>query len=175
MGRFSGDELERAFRDYWKTGAVNEDWDGFADHFTEDALYMEHVLGTMHGREEIRRWIKPIMEEYCELYTAYEWHIVDEARDRIIVYMQNRRDHPSGTGTIDFPGITIVGYAGGGLFDYEEDYWAVPAGRTAVREYAVACEKYDPDHKQKRTRSSWGNGPSWTQGAPTWFDRPGAR
>jgi hypothetical protein len=31
------------------------------------------------------------------------------------VYMQNRRDHPSGTGTIDFPGITILGYAGDGL------------------------------------------------------------
>ena len=111
MGKFSKAELEKAFQSYWRTGAVNEDWDGFANNFTQDALYIEHVLGTMHGREKIRSWIKPIMEEYCELYTAYEWHTIDEEAGRAIVYMQNRRDHPSGVGTIDFPGITILLYA----------------------------------------------------------------
>ena len=104
MGKFSKAELESAFQKYWRTGAVNEDWDGFANNFTQDAHYIEHVLGTMHGREKIRSWIKPIMEEYCELYTAYEWHTIDEEAGRAIVYMQNRRDHPSGVGTIDFPG-----------------------------------------------------------------------
>ena len=34
---------------------------------------------------------------------------------RAVVYMQNRRDHPSGRGVIDFPGITILQYAGDGL------------------------------------------------------------
>jgi len=33
-----------------------KDWDGFADLFTEGAEYVEHVLGNMHGREEIRTW-----------------------------------------------------------------------------------------------------------------------
>ena len=45
MGRFSRDELEQAFQKYWRTGAVEEDWDGFAEMFTEDATYVEHVLG----------------------------------------------------------------------------------------------------------------------------------
>lgn len=174
MGKFSGEELERAFRNYWQTGAVNEDWDGFADNFTEDVCYVEHVLGTMRGREAIRPWIKKIMEEYCELYTAYEWHTVDEENGRVIVYMQNRRDHPSGTGTIDFPGITILGYAGDDLFNYEEDYWSVPGGQATIKEYLAACEQHDPEHKQSRTRLHWGNGPSWTQGARSWYERPGA-
>ena len=171
MGKFSREEIERAFQKYWSTGAVGEDWDGFADMFTEDARYVEHVLGKMNGREEIRSWIKKIMEEFGEIYTAYEWHTIDEERDQAIVYMQNRRDHPSGTGTIDFPGVTILHYAGGGLFDREEDYWAVPAGRATVEEYSKACEKHDRDHKSKRTRLDWGNGPAWAQGAKSYFDR----
>lgn len=171
MGRFGRQELEQAFRQYWETGAVGEDWDGFANRFTEDALYVEHVLGQLRGREAIRAWIKPIMAEYGELYTAYEWHVVDEEGSRVLVYMQNRRDHPSGSGTIDFPGITILGYAGGGLFDYEEDFWAVPAARKALREYAEACEECDPDHPEKRTRHHWGQGPPWTRGARSWHQR----
>jgi hypothetical protein len=170
MSRFSRAELEQAFQHYWQTGAVGEDWHGFANIFTEDALYVEHVLGTLRGREAIRRWIVPIMEEYCELYTAYEWHCVDEEGGRIIVYMQNRRDHPSGSGTIDFPGITILGYAGDGLFGFEEDYWAVPASRLAFKQYQEALESH-PEHKQLGTRLDWGNGPSWTRGAASYAER----
>src|SRR5690348_8581107 len=96
MASHSRDELEAAFIRYWRTGAVGEDWDAWADLFTEDARYVEHVLGSMHGREAIRAWIKPIMAQYGEVYTAYEWHVVDPASGRICVYMQNRRDHPSG-------------------------------------------------------------------------------
>ena len=107
MARFNRDEVEEAFRHYWRTGAVGEDWPGWSDLFTEDAVYHERVLGSMKGRESIRRWILPIMDQYCELYTAYEWHMVDETR-RVVVYMQNRRDHPSGKGVIDFPAITIL-------------------------------------------------------------------
>jgi hypothetical protein len=171
MGKFGREELERAFRHYWRTGAVGEDWDGFAECFIQDALYVEHVLGTRHGREEIRAWLKPVMEEYCELYTAYEWHVLDEERDRIVVCMQNRRDHPAGEGTIDFPGVTILHYAGDGLFDFEEDYWSVPGARKAMAAYRQACEASDPEHPQKRTRQNWGDGPAWTRGARSWFER----
>ncbi len=174
MGKFSRDEIEEAFRLYWAAGAVGEDWNAFAERFTEDALYVEHVLGTMRGREAIRAWIVPIMEKYCELYTAYEWHVIDEERDRAVVYMQNRRDHPSGHGTIDFPGITILHYAGDGLFDYEEDYWAVPAATRSEKEYRAACEEFDAEHRQRRTRLHWGDGPAWTRGAASYFERASA-
>jgi len=174
MGTFTRDALERAFQNYWRTGAVGEDWDAWADLFTPDATYVEHVLGNLKGREAIRAWIKPIMAQYRELYTVYEWHMVDEASGRVVVYMQNRRDHPSGTGTIDFPGITILQYAGDNQWSREEDFWAVQKGYATVEEYAAACKKFDPDHQQKGTRLHWGNGPAWTKGAGSYAERAGA-
>ncbi len=171
MPQFSADELETAFRRYWRTGAVGEEWDAWADLFTEDAHYVEHVLGSMRGREAIRAWIKPIMAQYGEVYTAYEWHMVDPASGRICVYMQNRRDHPSGQGVLDFPGVTILQYAGNQQFSYEEDFWAVPGAQKATEEYEAARKTLDRDHRKKMTRADWGKGPEWTRGGPTYAAR----
>jgi ketosteroid isomerase-like protein len=156
-------EVEAAFQHYWRTGAVGEDWEVWADLFTDDALYVEHVLGTMHGREEIKRWIVAIMNEYSEMYTAYEWHIIEG--DRVVMYMQNRRDNPEPGGPpIDFPGISVLEYAGDGKWRLEEDYWSVPGANRAQKEYAKAVAQFDPDHAKKRTRLNWPtSGPSWTR------------
>jgi hypothetical protein len=129
------------------------------------------VLGNLSGREAIRNWIKPIMAQYGEIYTVYEWHSVDPQSGRAIVYMQNRRDHPSGSGTIDFPGVTILDYAGGGKWKREEDFWAVPRATQAFEEYAAACKKHDPEHRAKMTRRDWGQGPAWTRGAISYAQR----
>jgi hypothetical protein len=171
MTSWDRDEMEEAFRAYWRAGAVGEDWDAWADRFTEDAVYVEHVLGNLNGREAIRGWIKPIMAQFGEIYTAYEWHVVDPASGRVCVYMQNRRDHPSGQGTIDFPGITILEYGGNGLWKKEEDFWAVPAANQATTDYAAACKQHDAEHRAKQTRRDWGNGPAWTQGAASYAER----
>ena len=175
MDAFSRVELEDAFRTYWRTGAAGEDWNAWADLFTEDCTYFEHWYGLMHGRETVRAWIVPIMEKYGEIYTAYEWHVVDPERGRVVLYVQNRRDHPSGRGTCDFPGVSLLEYAGGGKWKREEDYWAVKAREAAMREYEAACQRHDPDHAQKRTRLDWGNGPAWTKGGRSWFERPRVR
>jgi hypothetical protein len=172
MPRFEREEIDDAFRRYWQAGAVGEDWDAWADRFTQDADYVEHVLGNLKGREAIRGWIKPIMQQYPELYTVYEWHSVDVEAGRVVVYMQNRRDHPSGEGTIDFPGVTLLDYAGGGLWQREEDFWAVPTAYRTVEEYAEACRRYDPEHAAKRTRWNWGDGPPWTKGGSSYAERP---
>jgi hypothetical protein len=129
------------------------------------------VLGTLKGREAIRNWIKPIMAQYGEIYTAYEWHSVDAEAGRVMVYMQNRRDHPSGSGVIDFPGITILDYAGNGRWKREEDFWAVPGATRATEEYEAARKQFDRDHRRKMTRLDWGNGPDWTRGAPSSAER----
>jgi hypothetical protein len=175
MATFGRDELEQAFRTYWRTGAVGEDWDAWADLFTDDCHYFEHFYGTMRGRETVRAWIKPIMERYGEIYTAYEWHVVDEERGRVVFYMQNRRDHPGGRGTIDFPGISVLEYAGAGRWRREEDFWAVKQREVAMREYEEACRSFDPEHPRKRTRRDWGHGPAWTRGGASWAERPGPR
>lgn len=168
---FAKNELEEAFRRYWQTGAVGERWSDWADLFTPDARYVEHVLGTRNGREEIRSWIVPIMAKYPEIYTVYEWHMLDES-GRVVVYMQNRRDHPSGRGVIDFPGVTLLQYAGSGLWSLEEDFWAVPQAQRAFQEYSEACKRHDPQHAQKMTRLDWGRGPEFTRGARSYGERP---
>jgi hypothetical protein len=91
-----------------------------------------------------------------------------------VFYVQNRRDHPSGKGTCDFPGVSIITYAGNGKWSREEDYWAVKGRETAMKEYEEACAQYDPDHPKKATRSFWGTGPDWIHGGKTYATRPKA-
>lgn len=157
-----GSEVEDAFLRYWRLGAVGEDWPAWADLFTDNAVYVEHVLGTMHGRDEIKTWIVDVMNRYSELYTVYEWHMTDG--DRVVVYMQNRRDDPDPTRPpIDFPGITILDYAGDGKFSREEDYWSVPGANRAGKIYAERCAEVDPDHPAKRTRHHWPTAPDFAR------------
>jgi len=172
MPTFDRDEMEKAFRTYWRTGAVGEDWDGWADLFTEDCTYFEHYYGSMQGREAVRAWIKPVMARYGEIYTAYEWHTIDADRGRVIFYMQNRRDHPGGHGTIDFPGVSLLEYAGGGKWKREEDFWAWKQREVAMKAYEDASRQFDPEHAKKKTRWNWGNGPEWTRGGRSWAERP---
>ena len=172
MSKFTRDELEQAFRVYWRTGAVGEDWNAWCDLFTEDALYVEHMYGTMHGREAIRAWIVPIMEKYGEIYTGYEWHVVDPDSGRVVLYVQNRRDDPSGKGTLDFPGVTILEYAGNGKWKLEEDFYSTAERDAAMRAYTDGCAKHDRKHPQKRTRGDWGHGAEWTRGGKTYAERP---
>ena len=170
MAKYTREELEQVFQTYWRTGAVGEDWDAWADLFTTDCEYVEHVYGTMRGRETVRAWIKPIMERYGELYTAYEWHVVDPDRGRVVVAMQNRRDDPGGGPPIDFPGVTILDYAGGGLWSREEDYWSTRGREAAMRAWEAAVRTH-PDAAARRTRRDWGNGPDWTRGGGSWAER----
>ena len=175
MATFDRDELESAFRTYWRTGAVGEDWDTWANLFTEDCTYFEHYYGSMQGREAVRAWIKPVMERYREIYTAYEWHTIDVDRGRVIFYMQNRRDDPSGQGTHDFPGVSLLEYAGNGKWKREEDFWAWKQREVAMKSYEDACRRIDPEHPKKKTRWHWGNGPEWTQGARSFAERGTSR
>jgi hypothetical protein len=176
MTTFDRSEVEAAFRKYWQLGAVGEDWDAWVDQcFTPDVTYVEHILGDRNGREEVRAWIKPTMEEYGSIYTAYEWHVVSDD-GRVIAYMQNRRDHPDPSQPpIDFAGITVLQYAGDGMFSLEEDFWSLPEGVRTMEQYTEACKEHDPDFPSRRTRRSWGNGPDWTQGADTYDASRGAR
>jgi limonene-1,2-epoxide hydrolase len=160
MASFARGEVESEFIRYWRTGAVGEDWDAWADLFTEDADYVEHVLGRRRGREEIRAWIKPTMARVPELYTALGWYVIEG--DRVVCEAINRRDDPSpGGGVIDFPGVTVLRYAGHGLWRSEEDYWSPNEATEATQRYREACRLHDPDHPRRRSRLHWPREPRW--------------
>ena len=171
MPAFELAEVEQAFRHFWYTGMIREDWDAWADLFTEDVVYEERVLGTMRGRETVRQWIVPLMEQYGEIYGVYDWHVADPS-GRVVFRMVNRRDHPSGNGVLDFPGITILQYAGDNQWSAEEDYWAEKLGVEQFQEYEAALRAHDPDHRAKRTRRHWGDGPEWAIGKTSFWDWP---
>ena len=56
MAKVSRQELEDAFAKYNEARIESQntnDWTIWASRFTEDAHYIEHAYGEMHGREEI--------------------------------------------------------------------------------------------------------------------------
>lgn len=169
-------EVEAAFRAYWQAGMIREDWDAWVDCFTEDVVYHERMLGDMYGREAVRAWIKPLMEEYTSIYGVYEWHSVHPS-GRVVFYMQNRRDRPGGGAPLDFPGITVLQYAGEGRFCMEEDYWAMKLALSAKKTYDRLAQEHDPTHPARRTRLAWDlnperPGPEWTRGPASYWEHP---
>ena len=129
MGRWTREELEEEFDKYQQRAlraATSHDWREWADQFTEDATYIEHVFGTMGGREAIYNWIQSTMDEWPNnemIYFPIEWYVIDEERGWVICQVWNRMADP-GDGSIHQEyNFTLLKYAGNGLWSYEEDIY----------------------------------------------------
>ncbi|MFW0796601.1 nuclear transport factor 2 family protein [Gordonia sp. CPCC 205515] len=129
MSTFTHAELDAAFADFQRTVAeiaVSRDWDRFADMFTVDATYIEHAFGTMTGREEIRAWIWKTMTAFPGSHmTGYPslWHVVDVPTSRVICEVDNPMRDPGDGSVISATNLTILTYAGEGLWSCEEDVY----------------------------------------------------
>lgn len=129
VGRFTREEITDAFERYQARGAEagrTGDWNAWADQFTEDAVYVEHLYGEFHGREAIRAWITETMgtppgNQMPEF--PIEWWLIDEDRDRVVCWVWNRMEDP-GDGSIHQEGnITLLDYAGNDQWSREEDIY----------------------------------------------------
>ena len=49
MSEFTRDEVETAFRHYFRVGQVLEDWEAWSDLFTDDAAYW---IPLAHGQQD---------------------------------------------------------------------------------------------------------------------------
>jgi uncharacterized protein (TIGR02246 family) len=126
---FTADEIESAYaafhrrvEDFVATG----DWTGYADLFTEDAVYVEHAMGTFRGREEIRAWSVRTMTTYPgRVMTGFPlaWQVVDADSARLVCEVRNPMPDPGDGTMLEEPNITIMTYAGDGLFSREEDVY----------------------------------------------------
>lgn len=129
MTRFTAAELDSAFAGFSRTVAevaVSRDWDRWAEMFTEDAIVVEHALGTMRGREAIREWIWRTMTEFPGSHmTGFPalWQVSDPATGRVICEVDNPMRDPGDGSTITATNITILTYAGDGLWSREEDVY----------------------------------------------------
>ena len=139
-GRFSAEEISEAYaalhakvHSYVDTG----DWSGFADNFTEDAVYFEHAFGTFRGRDEIRAWSMRTMTTFPGgTMTSFPlaWQVVDVPTSRLICEVRNLMPDPGDGTMLEEPNLTIVTYAGDGLFSREEDvYNPLRFARMAVK------------------------------------------
>lgn len=129
MGTWTRQELEEAFATYQAAaakGGETGDWNDWADRFTTDATYIEHLYGTMHGREAIREWIHETMgTPPGSLMPSFPigWYIIDTERGWIVCQVFNRMDDPGDGSIHEEYNLTLLKYAGGGLFSYEEDVY----------------------------------------------------
>ena len=115
------EEVESEFQKYVARGVAN-DWSAWADQFTEDARYVEHAMGNFEGREAIREWIVSTMGSVSGMSFPVDWHIVDG--NRVVMYCWNVFDPLQGMkGEYKFAVVTILEYAGDGLWSLEEDVY----------------------------------------------------
>jgi hypothetical protein len=129
VGQYSRAELEDAFANYQQVVSeisASRDWTRFADLFTEDATYIEHAYGTFTGRDEIRAWIIRTMTTFpgsSMIAFPPRWSVIDEERDWIVCEIRNIMADPGDGSVHEEPNITILRYAGDGLFANEEDVY----------------------------------------------------
>jgi ketosteroid isomerase-like protein len=140
MGRFSDDEVERELRRFLEVQYA-QDWNGMCDFFTEDAVYVEHALGTFVGREAIRDWLVPVMAPLVGWTYPTKWILVGD--DRAVHYWGNVMPTPEGdSGTYAFSGITVVDYAGDGQWSREEDIYNEVEMRATLDAWLAAGGKF---------------------------------
>jgi len=99
MATYSSDELREAYEHFSRVSdecAASADYNAFADLFTEDCTYIEHVFGEMHGRDAVRQWIVPLMKLYPndQMTYTHDWVIFDNENGRVI--FSARTHSPSG-------------------------------------------------------------------------------
>ncbi|MCW2780247.1 MAG: hypothetical protein JWR35_696 [Marmoricola sp.] len=122
-------EIEEAFTAYQTEVdriVKASDWAAFANMFTEDATYREHAYGDFSGRAEITTWITKTMGSYPgNLMNGFPigWYVIDEPTSRVICDVRNLMPDPGDGSELEASNITILTYAGNGLWSCEEDIY----------------------------------------------------
>lgn len=122
-------ELEAAlahYQDVVDQARAEQDWTRFGELFTEDADYNEHAYGRFRGRAAIARWAVQTMTTFpgnAMVEFPVNWAVFDEQRAWIVCEIGNVMPDPGDGSCHEAPNLTILHYAGGNLFSYEEDVY----------------------------------------------------
>src|SRR3954453_612541 len=106
--------MHERVREYAATG----DWHDFADHFTEDAKYVEHAFGTFRGRDEIRAWSGRTMTTFPGgVMSAFPrgWQGVAAPTSLLICEVPHLLPRPADGARREKHNLTIMPCAGDGL------------------------------------------------------------
>jgi hypothetical protein len=141
MGPWTHEELASAFATYQEVAAEaagSGDWNPWADLFTEDAEYIEHLYGTMHGREEIRAWISETMSTYpgsAMPEFPIGWSVIDDDKGWVVCQVWNRMADPGDGSIHQAYNVTLLKYAGEGRWSYEEDIYNPAHFASMIKEW----------------------------------------
>jgi ketosteroid isomerase-like protein len=124
MTSHSRDEIEAAHDRYLATrGRIEKGelgWDALADFFTADATFIDPAWGRVRGKDRIRAFFVESMAGLGGWSFPHQWRAIDG--DRVVAGWKNRLPghRPDGS-PYEAQGVSILLYAGGGKFSYEED------------------------------------------------------
>ena len=129
----SREEVEAAWR-YFVAVGDSGDWNAWADLHSEDGVWVEHAFGTIRGREEIRKVITRVMKPVPMMRFPVEWHVIEG--DRVVFYpWQVFPDPQGGDASYRFGCVTILEYAGEGLWSYQEDLYNPREGEQVIKRW----------------------------------------
>ena len=83
-------------------------------------------MGTMKGREQVRDWIYRTMTSFPGSHMmAFQalWHVIDDDTGRVIIELDNPMRDPGDGTIISATNISIITYAGEGLWSRQEDIY----------------------------------------------------
>lgn len=151
MPAFPRQEILDAFDRYQEAAAragATGDWRGWSDLFTPDATYLEHLFGTFEGREAIHDWIRSAMSQWPNsAFTSFPigWSVVDEDRGWVVCQVWNRLEDPGDGSVHQEYNLTVLHYAGDGLWSHEEDVYNPAHFATAVEGWMARCRELGVD------------------------------
>ena len=140
MTEFGRDEVEAAYRKFVEVGDSG-DWSAWADLHSESGRWVEHHLGTFVGREAIRKAILDVMVPVPMMTFPVEWHVIEG--NRVVYYpWQVMPDPAGGDADYRFGCVTILEYAGDGLFSYQEDLYNPSEAQPVMKRWLDAGGKF---------------------------------
>ena len=133
---FSPEEVRAAYDNFVAVGDSG-DWEAWADLHTKDGVWVEHHLGTFHGRDAIKKAIVEVMAQApSDMRFPVEWVMIDG--DQVVYYPWQELPHPTGDEPFRFGCVTILKYAGDGQFSYQEDLYNPAEGERVFGAWIAA-------------------------------------
>ena len=139
MTEFSRSEVSDAYHHFVAAGDTG-DWSAWADLHSEDGIWVEHHLGIFEGREAIRKAILDVMRPVPMMVFPVEWHVIEG--NRVVYYpWQVMPDPKGGDEVYRFGCVTILEYAGDGLWSRQEDLYNPNEAGEVMKRWVAAGGK----------------------------------
>jgi hypothetical protein len=124
--RYSREELVGAHDHFIAVSRAAQDsgqWQHYCELFTEHAVYVEHFLGTYHGREAIKQWLIPAMSAWSQMRYPLRWRTFNEDDGLVVFAVGNDMPDVDGNGPYSVESWTLLQYAGNNQWSREEDLY----------------------------------------------------